>query len=219
MDPISKKKEVASIEKALIEMTGSACCNQPPAQPYFVDTEEDIIAEECVPVPEIKTPNLYLDLDVHIETAAKLSCRTLSGLIVAGATTWEERARQRKAIVTYINVEEAPETLAKALEERASLITPRDTLSLKPRHEKRDYELRVILDYPFDGPAAFTVAIPNVYDSVAVGELVWAIGQAYQYVYADPAKYRIFGHALGDLVIEGIHFDTPSAVVYPDVGS
>jgi hypothetical protein len=167
-----------------------------------------------------------------VETAAKLTRRDLGSLLMAGATA-HNNGDPKMAIIKFIDIEASPAELAERLAARGNFFkAPRyapsdenpdwmvDLNDREPQHGPRDYEVVVLLDYPFNGPAAFSVTIPDMHtNNLAIGDLVWAIGQAYRYVYADPEKFRIWGHALGDLYIEGIYFDTPQALIYPLIGS
>jgi len=229
---MDEKKTVMEMEKnALTQVSASErCLNNPPNEPYMVDTEEDIIAEQCTLVPKMQDPaNIYLKLDVHVETAARLSRRDLCSMLMAGATT-DNNGDPRMGIVKFIDIDASPAELAERLASRGNFFKgPSPTaenmdevtqqINEELRRPPRDYEVVVLLDYPFNGPAAFSVTIPDLTRNIAIGDLVWAIGQAYRYIYADPEKFKIWGHALSDLYIEGIYFDTPQALVYPLIGS
>lgn len=78
----------------------------------------------------------------------------------------------------------------------------------------------VILDYPMNG-AAFAIPIELGFAEglASVGDVVYAIAQAYRAAYMNPEKHGIWGHAMGDLVIEGIDIDRDRSIIRPSVGS
>ena len=227
---MKEKKEVHAQERAAIEeqkAKGYKLCNNPPAEPYFVTTEEPLIAEEC-DTPRLRKDdfNLRLDLDTHVETAAQLDRRSLASLLTA--TVEVAQVDAPPANVKYIDLDLSPAELAQRFAGQGHFHAPMQPdpttgkceMPLKKLGQRKDHELVVVLDYPIgtDQPVAFCVTIPDVV-GVAVGDIVWAIGQAYRKLYSDPARYGIWGHAMGDLYIEDIYLDTTRGNVYPSIGS
>lgn len=61
-------------------------------------------------------------------------------------------------------------------------------------------QVTVEFDYPLDVPHRMTFDVPA--DST-YATLAGLVADHYHTIYADPAKYQVWGHTLGDLVLEG----------------
>jgi len=83
--------------------------------------------------------------------------------------------------------------------------------------EGDEWDAIVILSYPLTGKHAFSVKVGT--SIVSVGDIVWAICQAYRAAYADPKHYGIWGHDIGDLFIEGCEVDPEAGIIDPTMGS
>lgn len=193
--------------------------NNPPAKPYHVDTEEPLVGEITKleePYPEgQKDENncLRLALDVHIETAASLSSKKLSLLLNAlrlDVVSLPLRKRRRicELIMFFDLLEEAEE-------------------------RERDLLWKVFVDYPC-APAVWTGKLdvspkrtilgkdetrferPRF---VSVGDVVWAVAQAYRHVYQKPKQFEVWGHAMNDLHIEELLVDRRKMEIYCIIGS
>jgi len=69
--------------------------------------------------------------------------------------------------------------------------------------------ITIRLDYPLDKPYDFKFSSKNGF---SVGRVISLIQRAYANVYQHPDKYGVWGHDIGDLVIEtitdmGTHID------------
>lgn len=80
------------------------------------------------------------------------------------------------------------------------------------------------IDYPLSNPAV--IAIRSGKNGMGTNVLLGKICKAYAKVYArednflgDDPPYGIWGHALGDLVIEGIYVNHEKKIIRIDVGS
>ena len=185
-------------EKKIIEealASGGELANNPPKEPYLVETDEPLVASLLTDmVSKLEFKDLIIDYqaytDIHIETASKLSMKALEKLTVG--------LRNGK-VDCFLAPEEYPH-LARA------------------DFESSETPVKVLVEYPIEQPALFMVDIP-IRRHVCFGQLIWAICQAYRKLYTDPKRHGIWGHALEDLVIEGIEMDTKLLTIIPMIGS
>lgn len=182
----------ADHEKVLMEKT-RPMANNPPSEPYDVKTSEKLIAvapkEPFILLNENHNFDIELHLDVHIETASVLPLRFLKAIM----TATEERKCIKyfnKMQPTFIEVE-----------------------------KETKMELSVLLDYPLDNIYNFKVETIVRRGGLSVGDIIYAICQAYRAAYLAPKHYGIWGHALSDLFIERIQIDIAKKWIYPIMGS
>lgn len=182
-------------EKKIIEEAlayGGELANNPPTEPYLVDTEEPLVA--TLITNDVDRDDLIIDCrtatNIHVETASKLSMKTLERVTMG----------VREGEIFYF--------------------LPPDIYPNLDHDDYNDHEtpIKVIIEYPVKQPALFMVDIP-IRRHVCFGQLIWAICQAYRKLYTDPKRHGIWGHALEDLVIEGIEIDTKLLTIIPLVGS
>ncbi|MGE0432231.1 MAG: hypothetical protein AB7K09_24735 [Planctomycetota bacterium] len=78
--------------------------------------------------------------------------------------------------------------------------------------------LKVLLDYPLSVPVVFEwqADSDHYWD---VWELIGAICTHYQRIYAEADRYGVWGHDIGDLVIESIEFSRSLGLIVPSIGS
>lgn len=202
------------------------CCNQPPDKPYFVGTEEDITAKEIKPF-DLKEDDfqIRLDMDVYVEPAAQLDRRTLSQLLTATRDGTCTKFITAGVPPEQLDLEGDSKDLTTKKEATAwdkSMDNPNpDGWCEMALTVRKDIELplTVVLSYPLAGTFFFEVPFTARASTLAIGDLVWAVCQAYRAVYADPKHFGVFGHGLGDLVIEYIKLDLQGAVIVPGIGS
>jgi hypothetical protein len=188
-------KDRYEAEKKVIDdalASGHKLCNNPPGEPYFVDTAVPIEGEILTTVPDLNKAifNFSVGLNIHVETACKHPIETLHRL-VSGV--------RRGRLETWVDPREFPKT----------------TFSDFDYHTVNTV---VVLEYPIERPMAFESHM-KVKRFISVGDLVWSICQAYRVLYLDPKRYGIWGHALGDLYIEALELDTEKMILMPGIGS
>ena len=77
--------------------------------------------------------------------------------------------------------------------------------------------VRVLLDYPLDRPALFTIEVgPSPW---SVWHLCCAIADLYARIYEQPEHYGINAHDLTDLYIEDLRYFPQKNLIYPYIGS
>jgi len=77
------------------------------------------------------------------------------------------------------------------------------------------YTLRI--DYPLDVGVGFPVKTGK--QGMDITEILGTIGDAYEKVYATPNHFGIWGHGIGDLVLESVTVDHDSKLITLSVGS
>jgi len=183
------------------------CCNKPPSEPYCVDTDVPLVG--CGwPVEKNPVWHMELALDVHLETACRLERDVLEALLAApDLKSRDSRLRKLLGIPTDFCFSAIP-------------CTPGVKMNLpKDYWTKKEYRLNVLLDYPLGDTYCFKVPITITRAGLYVGHMVWAVCMAYRLAYLAPRIHGVWGHALADLVLQGILIDIKNLILYPTVGS
>jgi hypothetical protein len=81
-----------------------------------------------------------------------------------------------------------------------------------------DTEVVLVISYPLAVVAKFKIKSKTGFTMI---QLVKHICRAYKKIYNNDEKYGIWGHDIGDLVVEGVRIRRRKGVTYviPDVGS
>jgi hypothetical protein len=87
----------------------------------------------------------------------------------------------------------------------ADLRAPKAVVSRRPK-------LSVSLTYPLDGTFTFEIERPEGEKAFTRASLAKAIQGLYAKVYEDPPTYGIWGHHMGDLVLEGAYISRSGEV-------
>jgi hypothetical protein len=77
------------------------------------------------------------------------------------------------------------------------VITPEPTIQIE-----FDYPIRTPVLFEFTHEGGFTVK-----------DILLAVKDGYKRIYADAEKYDIWGHALDDLILEGVEAATPTLIL------
>lgn len=75
----------------------------------------------------------------------------------------------------------------------------------------------LVIDYPFDKP--MKILISSGENGMGLAPLLREIGKAYKMAYAFQDQYGIWGHGMGDLMLESINVDHVKKLITLGVGS
>ena len=75
----------------------------------------------------------------------------------------------------------------------------------------------LLIDYPLDNGFSFPVKVGK--QGMGITEILGTIGDAYEKVYAMPNHFGIWGHGIGDLVLETVTVDHDKKLITLSVGS
>ena len=78
-------------------------------------------------------------------------------------------------------------------------------------------KVRIVLDYPLDNPVLFEVELDT--EAWSYADICKAIADKYLEIYENAEHHGVWGHDIGDLVIEGLVYFPSERLIYPEVGS
>ena len=75
----------------------------------------------------------------------------------------------------------------------------------------------LLIDYPLHNPTTFNIKTGK--KGMSLVKLLSQVGKSYEKVYANPNKYGIWGHCIGDLYDEGIEVNVKTNKIHLIMGS
>lgn len=78
-------------------------------------------------------------------------------------------------------------------------------------------EYTITMDYPLDEPVTFKIVTGK--KGLTPGNLLKKIGMLYRKIYQNSDKYKVYGHALEDLILEAIRINHKTKQITLSLGS
>ncbi len=88
---------------------------------------------------------------------------------------------------------------------------PKEDIFLPPNKT-----FKLLINYPCKG-TFFPIQVRG--KGMGTLQLINKIGECYRKIYAEPKKYGVYGHDIGDLYLEGIEVDFEKKLITLEVGS